>query len=156
MKVKFTVLGEPQGKGRPRATALHNKKTGKPIVNPKTGRAVITEYTPDKTVVYENLIKTEYRRQVGTFRFQDGEYLDLRIMAYYAIPKRDSKKMQKQKEDGELRPAKKPDMDNIVKVVADSLNQIAYRDDEQVVDCQIRKFYSRQPRIEVIILTANK
>ena len=42
-------------------------------------------------------------------------------------------------------------MDNVVKVIADSLNTIAYRDDTQIVDCQCRKFYSENPRVEVII-----
>ena len=50
-----------------------------------------------------------------------------------------------------LRPTKKPDMDNVVKIIADSLNQIAYRDDTQIVDCQCRKFYSDNPRVEVTI-----
>jgi len=107
-------------------------------------------------VLYENLIVTEYRRQVGSTRFPDNELLDLRIVAYFSIPASASKKKQKQMEDGEIRPSKKPDMDNIIKVVADSLNQVAYRDDSQIVDCQIRKFYSRQPRIEITILSAAK
>jgi len=156
VKVKFTVLGEPQGKERARAVALFNKKTRQPVVDPKTGRAIISEYTPDKTVQYENLIKSEYRRQIGIFKFQDNAMLDMRVMAYYTIPKSDSKVMQRKKETGEIRPTKKPDWDNIAKVVADSLNKVAYKDDAQVVDAQVRKFYSRQPRIEVTILTANK
>ena len=140
MKIKFTVLGEPQGKGRPRFANVRGK--------------VITR-TPDETVLYENLIVTEYRRQVGSTKFQDNEIIDLRIMAYFTIPASASKKKQKQMEDGEIRPAKKPDMDNIIKVVADSLNQIAYRDDAQIVDCQLRKYYSRQPRIEISIISAD-
>jgi Holliday junction resolvase RusA-like endonuclease len=141
MKINFTVLGEPQGKGRP-------KFGGKT----KDGRTITR--TPEKTVLYENLIATEYRRQVGSKKFEDNENLDMRVMAYYTIPASASKKKQKQMENGEIRPTKKPDMDNIVKVIADSLNQIAYRDDAQIVDCRIQKFYSLQPRIEVIILTA--
>ena len=50
-----------------------------------------------------------------------------------------------------LRPIKKPDMDNVVKVIADSLNGVAYRDDTQIVDQMCRKFYSDEPRVEVII-----
>lgn len=38
-----------------------------------------------------------------------------------------------------------------MKVIADSLNQVAYRDDVQIVDCQCRKFYSEQPRVEITI-----
>ncbi len=139
MIVRFTILGEPQGKGRPKFS--------------KMGDKVITR-TPDQTVVYENLIRTEYRRQCGQLRFPDDEPLDLRVMAYYTIPASASKKKQLDMEERRLRPTKKPDWDNIGKVVADSLNQIAYRDDAQVVDSQVRKFYSRQPRVEVIIRSA--
>ena len=46
---------------------------------------------------------------------------------------------------------KKPDMDNVVKMIADALNQVAYKDDTQIVDCQVRKFFSEEPRVEVII-----
>lgn len=141
-KVKFTVLGEPQGKGRPRFVARYNPATQKSF-----GQA----HTPDKTIAYENLIKVEYGVQTNNFRFQDGAMLDMRILAYYGIPKSKSKKAKAAMLAGEIRPTKKPDMDNVMKVVADSLNDVAYHDDTQIVDCQLRKFYSEQPRIEVII-----
>ncbi|MEI3450518.1 MAG: RusA family crossover junction endodeoxyribonuclease [Blautia massiliensis (ex Durand et al. 2017)] len=51
----------------------------------------------------------------------------------------------------EIIPTKKPDMDNVVKIIADSLNQVAYRDDTQIEDCQCRKFYSETLRVEAII-----
>lgn len=38
---------------------------------------------------------------------------------------------------GELLPTKKPDIDNIVKAVLDALNEVAYRDDTQVVELQV-------------------
>lgn len=141
MKVKFTILGEPHGKGRPR----FNPKN--PMARPRT---------PDDTVIYENLVRTEYQRQCGSVRFPDNEPLDMRIMAYYTIPASASKKKQREMEEKIIRPIKKPDWDNIGKVVADSLNQIAYRDDAQVVDSQVRKFFSRQPRVEVVIQTAKE
>ncbi len=140
MKAKFTVLGEPKGKGRPRFV-------------PQTGRAI----TPKDTVQYENLVKLEYQTQCRDpdtnelIRFPDGAMLDLRIIAYYGIPASKSKKAKEQMKNGLIRPTKKPDMDNVVKAIADSLNNIAYHDDTQIVDCQIRKFYSEQPRVEVSI-----
>ncbi len=74
MKVKFTVLGEPAGKGRPRFT--------------QQGRT----YTPEKTATYENLVKLEYERQCGQYRFPDDAQIDVRITAYFGIPKSTSKK----------------------------------------------------------------
>lgn len=139
MKISFTVPGQPTGKGRPRFS--------------KRGEYVTT-YTDEKTVIYENLIRTEYIRQCGSKRFQDDEPLDLRVLAYYPIPASGSKKRIREMEEGTVRPTKRPDGDNLLKVVADSLNQLAYRDDAQVVDSQVRKFYSRQPRVEITIQSA--
>jgi len=107
----------------------------------------------DKTVVYENLIRIEYLRQCPVQRFSDKEPLAMKIRAYYTIPASASKKRQAAMEAGEIRPVKKPDVDNIIKVVADSLNQVAYRDDADLVKVSLEKFYGRQPRIEVEIET---
>ncbi len=136
MKVSFTILGEPQGKGRPRFT--------------KVGSYVKT-YTPDKTAAYENLVKLEYERQCRGVRFGDKDFLEMRIYAFYGIPKSTSKKKRGQMLEGIIRPSKKPDMDNVIKVIADSLNNVAYRDDTQIVDSYIRKLYSESPRVEIEI-----
>jgi Holliday junction resolvase RusA-like endonuclease len=77
--------------------------------------------------------------------------LDLRVAAYYSIPVSASRKKKAAMESGEIRPTKKPDADNILKVVADALNKIAYHDDAQVVDARVQKSYSRDPRLEVSI-----
>lgn len=136
MRARFVVYGEPQGKGRPKFS--------------KVGDHVKTR-TPDQTVIYENLIKTEYRSQCNGLQFPDQAQLDMRVMAFYQMPSSVSKKKRQQMLNQKIRPTKKPDADNILKVVADSLNQIAYRDDAQIVDTQVRKFYSDRPRIEVLI-----
>lgn len=134
-KAKFTVYGEPKGKGRPR-------------FNTGTGHAI----TPADTASYENLVKMEWRAVYGTNAFPKEAMLDMRIKAYYRIPKSASKKKKAAMLAGEIRPIKKPDMDNVVKVIADSLNNLAYYDDTQIVDCQCRKFYSENPRVEVTII----
>lgn len=135
MEVKFIVHGEPKGKGRPR-------------FNTKTDRAI----TPKDTVIYENLVRMEYLNQCGEIKFLDDAMLDMRIKAYYTIPRSKSKKKKELMRAGIIRPTKKPDMDNCIKIIADALNKIAYRDDTQIVDCQVRKFYSDDPRVEVRIL----
>lgn len=135
MRTQVCIYGEPQGKGRPRfSTVCGHAKTR----------------TPDQTVIYENLVKTEYRNQSGV-RFPDDAMLDVRVMAYYTIPKSISKKKRQAMLDHKVRPTKKPDFDNIGKVICDSLNGIAYRDDAQIVDAQVRKFYSDTPRVVVVI-----
>ena len=145
-EVKFTVHGEPKGKGRPRVSLRRYKgKDGK-------DHTFSQAYTPKDTVSYENLVKTEYSVQCGDFIFPDGAMLDCRIIAYYGIPKNTSKKKKELMLAGKIRPTKKPDFDNMAKIICDSLNKIAYKDDSQVVDGQVRKFYSEKPRVEVKII----
>jgi len=134
VKREFTVPGEPVGKGRPR----FNRYSGK-------------AFTPEKTVNYENLVRLEYQMQVKEEPFPEKVMLRLLIKAYFGIPKSVSKKARAQMISMEQRPVKKPDMDNIIKAVADALNHIAYYDDSQIVSTTIEKYYAEQPRIEVTI-----
>ena len=135
MRAKFCIHGDPQGKGRPRFSTVCGH---------------VHTRTPDETVLYENLVKTEYRQQVGV-KFPDDAMLDVRIFAYYPIPKSASKRKRQAMLDKKIRPTKKPDWDNVGKVICDSLNGIAYRDDAQVVDSMVRKFYSEDPKVVVTI-----
>lgn len=97
MELKFTVHGEPKGKGRPR-------------FNTKTGHAI----TPKDTVIYENLVRMEYLNQCGETKFPDDAMLDMRIKAYYTIPPSRPKKKKELMRAGIIRPTKKPDMDNCI------------------------------------------
>lgn len=134
METTFTVYGEPVGKGRPRFS--------------RQG-AFVRAYTPEKTVSYENLVKLEYGNQSGK-HFGDKE-LGMRIIAYFSIPKATSKKQRERMKSGRVHPAKKPDIDNICKVVADALNGIAYDDDRQITYAEIAKRYDDAPRLTVTI-----
>lgn len=137
-QIKFTIPGEPQGKGRPRAT--------------RSG----VVFTPKKTRQYENRVKAEYFDQCRCYKFPDDALLDMQIIAFYGVAKSDTKKVRQWKLDGQKRPNKKPDMDNVIKCVADALNEVAYHDDTQIVDCQVRKFFSENPRVEVTITEVGK
>lgn len=134
MEISFTVLGPPTAKGRPRMT--------------RDGHA----YTHQKTVEYENLVRLEYRRQCGDHKFGRDIPLDVRIVAYYPIPRSASKKKRQMMASRQIRPMKRPDTDNVCKSILDSLNEVAYHDDAQVVDCQVRKFYGEDPRVLVRII----
>ncbi|WP_025114409.1 RusA family crossover junction endodeoxyribonuclease [Lysinibacillus fusiformis] len=52
---------------------------------------------------------------------------------------------------GELRPITKPDADNLIKGIKDGCNKVIWHDDSQIVELNVRKFYSEQPRAEVTI-----
>ena len=128
-RISFTIEGEPTGKGRPR----HGKY--------KT-------YTPAKTKAVENNIAYFYKVNIG--HYFEG-YVKLKLDLYYSIAKSDSKKKKLMKLNNELRPNKKPDIDNVVKLVADALNEVAFKDDTQIIELECRKFYSDIPRIEITI-----
>lgn len=135
-QIRFSVPGQPFGKQRPR------------VVNRgKFSKA----YTPKETISYENLVKICYQEAAKGKKFKDEDMLDVRIIAYYDIPKSTSKKMRRLMLEHKVRPTKKPDWDNIGKIICDSLNLIAYHDDSSVVDSQVRKFYSENPRVDVVI-----
>lgn len=147
--IRFTIPGAPFGKQRHRTTVRKFKdEQGKEKAFSKT-------YTPKETKSYENLVKLAYQEAAKGKRFKDDDMLDVRIVAYYEIPQSTSKKKRKLMLEHRIRPMKKPDWDNIGKIVCDSLNKIAYYDDSRVVDSQVRKFYSENPRVEVIIRRIN-
>lgn len=127
--VKFTIPGEPMAKQRP-----------------KHGNG--NTYTPDKTVNYETFIKEIYIS--GSNNRFDGE-IEINVKAYFKIPKSESKKRKKAMEMQEIRPTKKPDGDNILKIICDALNNIAYHDDSHIVKATVEKLYSEIPRVEVIL-----
>ena len=52
---------------------------------------------------------------------------------------------------GDMRPVKRPDWDNVGKIVTDALNGVAYDDDSQIVSASVEKYYSEEPRTEIKI-----
>lgn len=135
--MKFTILGKPKAKGRPRLS---------------TYGGFARAYTPQDTVEYENLIKLSYLQACNGQEPIDFEKpIVMTINGYYSIPKATSKKRKAEMLNGIVRPCIKVDCDNLAKIIADSLNSVAYKDDTQIVDMYIHKYYDEQPRVEVEI-----
>ena len=133
----FEVPGKPQGKARART-----------FYNPQTGKS--QSITPSKTAMYENWVKQCFISKYQKLKIEQGRPLSVYIDAYFEIPKSTSKKKMEQMVDGEIMPCKKPDLDNIAKVVCDALNGLAYQDDAQIVSLKINKYYTKnEPKIIV-------
>ena len=130
--VRFTVLGTPKGKGRPRFAVM------------KKG---VRAFTPTETANYENLVKLSYQQECGDIKLE-GE-LEADIKAYFIPPASTSKKKKEQMLKGEIAYTHKPDLDNIVKILLDSLNGIAYDDDRQIVSLKIEKGYAEKAGVVV-------
>lgn len=75
--------------------------------------------------------------------------IEANLTFFMPIPDSWSKKKQ-DRFDGQPHTSK-PDRDNLEKGVLDSFNKIVWKDDGQVCDGRTRKFYSREPRIEIEI-----
>ena len=103
------------------------------------------------TLQHEKEVAAVYMEAAKGRKFEKGRPLDIRIIAYYPIPKSASKKKQREMLEHRLRPTVKPDLDNVAKLVYDALNGVAWYDDNAIVDTQVRKFYSDTPRVEVFI-----
>ena len=136
-RVQFVVHGPVIGKGRPKFR--------------RVGEYTQT-YTPKKTADYENLIRMEYEAQVGPEAFFGKDRsLGMSIVIYKSIPQNVSAKRRKMMLDWEIRPGKRPDVDNCVKVVCDALNKVAFHDDSQIVGLTVESAYDDRPRMEITI-----
>lgn len=128
--LKFIVPGEPVGKGRPRFT--------------RSGHT----YTPQKTIDYENQIKRAYRHN---YTYCSKKALRIKIIAYSKIAKSTSKKRKELMLADVIKCTKKPDVDNIQKIVLDALNNVAYLDDTQVVQVVAIKKWDEEEKLKIII-----
>ena len=135
MEIKFTVPGTPRGKQRPRVCRIN-------------GRSIT--YTPRQTAEYESQIKSMYFK-VANFKFERYVPLEVAILALFAPPKNASKKVRALMLGGEILPTKRPDGDNVIKVVLDALNGVAFHDDGQICKIYFEKMYAETPGIRVLI-----
>ncbi|MDX5065600.1 RusA family crossover junction endodeoxyribonuclease [Lactobacillus gasseri] len=147
MRVNFTIEGSPVGKARPRVTRT-------------------VTYTPAKTARYEDLVRYT---AINSFKgmLDKDEPVDVKIMAYFEVPKSYSKKRKALCLSNQELPTKKPDADNIGKIIMDGMNpkmkrnkvvhkmmQLVrgiYHDDKQVTSLLVKKRYSEYPRVEVTV-----
>lgn len=133
MIYEFEVPGKVIGKGRPR-------------LNTYSGIV----YTPTKTKDYETLVEQYFLLKYPKFKIFEGR-VKVSIIAYFAIPKVTKKSDINEMLDNNISPTKKPDIDNIVKVVLDSMNKFAFKDDNQITKLEVEKKYSIEDKIYIKI-----
>lgn len=129
--IRITIPYIPTAKGRPKFT--------------RRGFA----YTPKKTRDYEKYVK-----QIA-LRYKPKELLtgalEVRFYFYRPIPKSFSKKNRELALCGRLRPKIKPDLTNYTKAAEDALEGIIYKNDAQIVDEHLHKYYSATPKTIIVI-----
>ena len=128
----FTVPGEPRGWARARTQGAR--------------------FFTDSKTASEKQAVAAWAIEAGA-RILEGP-IEVRLTAYLRIPQSASKKRRADMLANIERPTKKPDGDNLAKLALDALNGVCWKDDVQVVDLIVRKFWSDEPRLVVEISPA--
>lgn len=105
--------------------------------------------TPANTISYENWIKACYLKRFPQTKFVPP--IKLEVNAYFVVPKSYTKKKRALCLENSAQPTCKPDMDNIVKAVADALNGVAYADDSGITELVVRKRYGSDEFLHIRI-----
>lgn len=127
MKYSFEILERAIGKERPR-------------VNTKTG----VVYTPTKTSSFEEKVKWAFKAKYNIQTELSTKPFKATITAIFEPPKSISKKKREELIQKQMGYTKKSDIDNIVKIILDSLNGVAYKDDAQVIELEAKKRYGEK------------
>lgn len=133
MMCDFEIEGKPVGKGRPRFKRMGN---------------FVQTYTPSNTAEYEKLVRLRFQNAGGQIT---DKPVRVAVVAFFAPPKSTKKRDRIEMLANRILPEKKPDVDNIAKIILDALNGIAYKDDSQVVDLLVKKCFAAEARVYVHI-----
>lgn len=134
MNLNFTVPGTPIAKGRPRFSTYRGK---------------VRTYTPDATVSAENFIRMCARTEMRGKIEQIAGPISMGVTFLFEPPAGWSKSKRERAIIGAAPHVARPDIDNLVKLVKDALNGLAYHDDAQI--CRINASKSYAEKAETII-----
>jgi len=160
----FSVPGEVRGKGRPRIGMIGGRK------NPASGRREggLARMIPDKqTVDYEARLRNAARLAMEAAGYHESDFdgpLSVILRARFTPAASTPKKRLAEMLLDRLRPTKKPDMDNIVKLL-DALQRKRFKrkdgsfdiepcvfpDDSAVVELTAFKVYAEEPGLDIRI-----
>ena len=118
----------------------------RPRLNSYTG----VVYTPTRTKDYESLVEQYFLLKYPRFKVLEGR-IKVSIIAYFSIPKTTKKADINEMLENNISPTKKPDIDNIVKSILDSMNKFAFKDDNQITKLEVEKKYSIEDKVYVKI-----
>lgn len=130
--VRFSLSGIPVGQGRVRSRLVRPDDPRKP--------EFIQHYPAPASIQYQRAIAKVARIAMGP-RSLLGGALKLVIVAVFPVPPSSPRAERKAALAGYIRHAVRPDADNIGKAIMDALKGIAFRDDTQVADLVVAKWY---------------
>ena len=139
-RLSFIILGDPRPLAlkRPRAVSIG-------------GHARVYDPTANRNA--KEQIKTAAIAQGGQPAAPAECPLGMTVKVFVPIPKSWSKKKQHAatSETPTIFPTTRPDLDNIIKTVADALQHVFFRDDAQLCTVRASKYYSKCPKLVVTI-----
>jgi Holliday junction resolvase RusA-like endonuclease len=138
--MEIVVYGEPVPQGRPKFVRIGNH---------------VHTYDPEKSRSYKQLVRfwvTQHLKKIDGFKpYENALCVDLTF--FLGIPSSWTKKRKLEASQGQIRPTKKPDTDNLVKCVTDSCNGLLWVDDSIITDLTARKRYTSELARVVIKIT---
>jgi len=130
--VRIVIPGEPVAKGRPRFGAG------------------LRPYTPAKTRQAEGIASSAARVAMAGRDVFAGP-IRVHILAVFPVAKSWPKSRREDALNGKIHVTKKPDIDNVAKLVTDAMNGIVWIDDSQIVELEAAKVYGENPRTIVSV-----
>lgn len=140
MILTFSVHATVQGKGRAKPNYRQRRV-----------------HTPAATVRYEKAVAaeaTDVMSRKGIARFVGAVQMD--IIIRLTPPTATSKAKRAVMLAGDLRPTRKPDLDNVAKAVGDALNGVAFADDVQIAVLHVERIYAPSEGLDVQIKPAER
>lgn len=129
--VRIVIPGEAVAKGRPRVT--------------RTGHA----FTPEKTASYESYVRWIAVEAMKDHKRFEDEPLSVHVLVDIEPPESWSEKKKRAALEGAIQPAKRPDLDNVLKALTDAMNGITYKDDALICILSARKRYAAKAQVVI-------
>ena len=105
-------------------------------------------YTPSATQKFEQKVKNAFLEKY-TLKELSEKPIKALIIAEFEPPKSTSKKKRLELIEEVINYTKKPDIDNIAKIILDGLNGVVFKDDSQICRLEIYKRYGYENKIIV-------
>lgn len=125
----LTLRGNQRGQGRPRAA-----------IRGKGKNAFVTMYTDPKDAKAQQNIRAQVAAQWGSRPAWDDD-VSISVNFYFHHPKSTPKWKVEAARQGLYRPTKKPDIDNLLKLLLDAMNGVVFLDDSQVTRVSVEKAF---------------
>ena len=143
MTINITLNVEPKALPRARHTVRGDYASS---YYPKKVKDTFTRYENEIIRAFSDLNK-EQRKYIREQIKEPKTAIYVNITFYMPIPKSYSKK-RKLRLNGQPH-VKKPDTDNMIKLVLDRADKILFKDDKYIYKINAQKIYSNIPRIEL-------